>query len=590
MIEPHVSLAFAMQSSPGAYVALLGAGMSAAAGVPAAWEIQNDLISKLAAARGVQIADPIEWYRATYDANPSYDTLLNALAPTPELRRALLRTYFERSEDDPPGSKQPTEAHHALARLVVAGHVRIILTTNFDHLVETALRAAGVEPVVASSASDLQGLAPLHTLSCLVVHLHGDYVRSETMLNTPEELSSYEPEVDALLDRVFDEYGLLITGWSAHYDVALRDAWSRARSRRFTSFWVDPYPLSEVASDLAVRRAATVVTGTADAFLTQSVDAVYAITEAGTRHPTTAAAAVSVTKRLLATEQSPIRAHDLLRAELARVEASEVRRTSVWDLSAPDLEPEYHRRISRAIADTEVAAALVATLAYWGDPTRDTWWVHELEHLAVVPRVGGSAALIGAAASPATLLFYAAGTAAAAAGRWELVVSLLKEPHAHDLFKGEPRPIADLLEPGRTLAGQAGSRTVFDFVISTCREHLGLSEAAVQEAWERFAYLDIVIAETRLAHHRALDPYIRVTDLRDREYAPVPTTWLQRARDASESWTQFALSRTVDEAVERADEQLTHAANRVTTRRLMASGGVGFMPSGTWLPADFENP
>lgn len=579
-IEPHLALAFAMHSAPGAYAAVLGAGTSKAAGIPAAWEVQQDLLSKLAAAQGASPKDPFAWYRERYEADASYDGLLDALARTPDTRQQLLRRYFEPDPDDLERARQPTAAHHALARLVSQGRIRIILTTNFDHLVESALRAAGIEPVVASSPADLAGLAPLHTMTCLVVHLHGDYVRSDTMMNTPDELRTYPEQLNAFLDRVFDEYGLIIAGWSANYDVALREAWSRAPNRRFASFWVDPYPLSDVAEDLATRRAAVIVRDEADNFLTQAAEAVESITDAGTRHPATAAAAVSLTKRLLATETTPIRAHDLIRAELTEVETSQVLNPHTWD--SPNLEAEHAQRLAVILAQTETAAALVATLAYWGSSDTDNWWLHDIENLAVHPRVSGSTALIRLAMAPATLLFYTAGTAAAAAQRWELVTCLLTDLHATDIFSNTTTNIADIIEPNRTL-GVDGARATYDFVSRLCHEHLSLNPTAARDAWERFAYLDLVAGHTRNRHRRGVGAFIRVTDLDRGEYLPVPTVWAHRLLDDPRvSWIRnLGTTDVLEKAIDATDTALHNLADKAAWRH-----GGGVMPSGTWLPAD----
>jgi hypothetical protein len=61
-VEPHVKLAFALRAIPGGYAVLLGAGASVAAGVPAAWDVQRNLIERVAAAEGVEgIGDPFAW-------------------------------------------------------------------------------------------------------------------------------------------------------------------------------------------------------------------------------------------------------------------------------------------------------------------------------------------------------------------------------------------------------------------------------------------------------------------------------------------------------------------------------------------------
>jgi len=51
-VEPELTLAVALNSSPGCYAILLGAGVSIAADVPSAWGVQQAMIAKLAAGRG----------------------------------------------------------------------------------------------------------------------------------------------------------------------------------------------------------------------------------------------------------------------------------------------------------------------------------------------------------------------------------------------------------------------------------------------------------------------------------------------------------------------------------------------------------
>lgn len=123
-----------------------------------------------------------------------------------------------------------------MARLVRSGHVRVIVTTNFDRLIENALREEGVEPTVVSSVDTLKGAEPLSHSSCYVFKVHGDY-KDTRILNTEVELDGYPEEFDRLLDRIFDEYGLVICGWSGEWDHALRNAITRAPNRRYPLFW-----------------------------------------------------------------------------------------------------------------------------------------------------------------------------------------------------------------------------------------------------------------------------------------------------------------------------------------------------------------
>ena len=126
----------------------------------------------------------------------------------------MLQTYFEPTEDERrEGGKLPTKAHRGIAELVVRGYVRVIVTTNFARLLEQALTDLGVQPSVISNADAATGAMPLAHSRCTVIEVHGDYL-DPRFRNTEEELRSYEPAIDRLLDQVFDEYGLIICGWS----------------------------------------------------------------------------------------------------------------------------------------------------------------------------------------------------------------------------------------------------------------------------------------------------------------------------------------------------------------------------------------
>lgn len=225
-VDPRVALATSLHASPGVYALLVGSGLSSAAGIRTGWQVTKDIVRRIACAEGVPDQelsdDPACWWIEQGRAELRYDTLLEAVAPSAAARQSLLRSYF----DPPPGEGGPivpTQAHHAIARLCASGLVRIVLTTNFDRLLERALEEAGAAPQVIATVDDVKGMTPLPHARTTVVKLSGDYAKLD-MRNTPAELAQYPPELRALLDRALDEYGLLLTGWSDEYDRALADA------------------------------------------------------------------------------------------------------------------------------------------------------------------------------------------------------------------------------------------------------------------------------------------------------------------------------------------------------------------------------
>ncbi len=275
MISPTESLAFSMHANPGVYALLVGSGVSRNAKIPTGWEITLDLIHKLAALRK-ETPDPDaeQWYRNTFGKEPDYSDLLDDLCKTPAERQQLLRDYIEPSPDErDEGIKQPTTAHRAIAALAENRLIRVVVTTNFDRLIETALEDAGVTPTVLSTRDQVQGALPLIHTRCCVVKLHGDYLDTR-IRNTQAELDSYDAEFNELLDRIFDEFGLIVCGWSAKWDGALCNALSRASSRRFTTYWATHGELTDPAGRLVnQRRAGLIPINDADEFFRVSSNA-----------------------------------------------------------------------------------------------------------------------------------------------------------------------------------------------------------------------------------------------------------------------------------------------------------------------------
>ena len=252
-------LAFGLSQADGAYAVLLGSGISRAAGIPTGWEIAVDLVSQIAKLRGEDTqGDPLGWYQRRFGRPVNYSDLVESLASTQAERSRLLSRYIEPdAEDIREGRKRPTLAHKAIATLVKHGCIRLIITTNIDRLMETALAAEQIHPVIISSPDDLAGMVPLSHSSgeCLVIKLHGDYkdIRS---LNTASELERYPESIDRLLDRIITEFGMIVCGWSAQWDVALCDAVKRSNSGTYSWFWAEHGATSEAAEELIAHQGA----------------------------------------------------------------------------------------------------------------------------------------------------------------------------------------------------------------------------------------------------------------------------------------------------------------------------------------------
>lgn len=431
MIDPLTSLAFSMHSNKGVYALLLGSGISRAARIPTGWEITLELVRKVAAMRDADCEpDPAAWYTATIGKAPDYSELLDALAKTAAERQQLLKAYWEPTDKErDEGAKLPTRAHRAIAELVKRGYIRVILTTNFDRLLEAALQDAGIQPTVLSSADHVAGALPLIHTACTIVKLHGDYLDTR-IRNTPQELAAYPKEFDRLLDRVLDEFGLIVAGWSAEWDEALRAAITRAPSRRFTTYWSTKGRPTEKAAALIAHRQGQVIENTAaDEFFGSLESKVRALEEFARPHPLSTEAAVGAFKTYLSEPKYRILLDDLIREEIKRARTVVTANFSATEKPTGDLMLARLRRYEAAMT-TPIRLGFIA--GRWSDEEQIRPWLSGLAALAQPLEVGGYELLLAFGKFPAALLFYCIGLGAVAGRNWKTLQLLFRSNIVHE--------------------------------------------------------------------------------------------------------------------------------------------------------------
>jgi hypothetical protein len=521
VIEPILTLAISVHSNPGVYALLLGSGLSRPAGIPTGWDVVLDLVRKVALLAGEDCEPgPASWYQSKYGEEPDYSKLLDQLAKSPPERQQLLRSYFEPDEDErEQGLKLPTVAHRAIAELVTKGYVRVIVTTNFDRLMEQALEAVGVTPTVISSADQVSGALPLAHTSCTVIKVHGDYVDTR-IKNTPDELAVYDPLMDGLLDRVFDEYGLIVCGWSAQWDPALRAAIERAPNRRFTTFWAARGKVTgEAAGLLQQRRAEPIQIESADSFFQDLTEKVLSLEQISLRHPLSTHVAVATLKRYLPDTRQRIRARDLLMEEANRLhESLNVPRFQVEGHGVSYKRPEVATRVKAYEALTSSLCGMIATGCYWGDESHEDFWRQCLERIADHGgSAGGYTVLINLRLYPALLLMYAGGIAATAAMKYGNLAALLVRSTAREMRHLNIRPAALALDPEEVFEPEQAwhmlgrerrpHTPVSDYLHLTLRETLRdllPRDAEYTQCFDRFEVLLALIAgdlNKRITHY-----------------------------------------------------------------------------------------
>ena len=360
-------ISFSVFENKGVFAVLLGSGLSRSAEIPTGWEITLDLVRRVAIAQGVaDQSDWAKWYATTTGKEPNYSDLLEEIASTPDERRSILHSYIEPTDDErAQGKKVPTPAHHAIAALVRAGFIRVIITTNFDRLMENALREQGIEPTIVASEDALKGAEPLTHSQCYLVKLHGDY-KDARILNTDSELNTYPPSYEQLLDRIFDEHGLIVCGWSGEWDHALRAVFLRTPNRRYPVYWALRGEAGEGAQDLIRHRAAKPIDiNGADDFFQGLHQRVETLTQSQRQNPLSMDLLISSTKRYLSKPEYRIRLDDLIAQEvggaIVKLDSADLSTGTQWSAQ------EIQRRVQVYQTVVEPLARMVSVLGRWGN-------------------------------------------------------------------------------------------------------------------------------------------------------------------------------------------------------------------------------
>ncbi len=384
------SLAFSIFSNKGTYALLLGAGISRPSGIPSGWDIVLDLLRKLAVQnREKDITDYEEWYHIKYGKLVDYSTLLGELVQTPTERVNLMKPYFEPTDEERESHmKEPTKAHRAIARMAKKGYIKVVLTTNFDRLLEKALNEEGITPQVICHEDDIDGAIPLVHSSFTIIKVNGDYIDCR-FRNTAEELDSYPSKLKNYLWQIFSEFGLITCGWSATWDKGLVDIIRSIDNRRYASYYTYVGNYSNALKDLADFRRAELCTITdADTFFSELSERISALEKCNSEHPLNKDIIIARTKKYLSSNQGHILFADLVEAEGTRA-YNRIMQNAEYDfILNQDIFKQYITLHTQAI-DTLIPVSILTV--QWGKPKHFEEITDTLKKLAMNPmQVGGS--------------------------------------------------------------------------------------------------------------------------------------------------------------------------------------------------------
>jgi hypothetical protein len=422
-----ISSAYTTFINKGAFALLLGSGISRKAGIPTGWDVTLNLVQQIALLHKETISTtPEEWYVNRFKEDLDYSKLLEKLTTTQEERINLLKPFIEPTEDEfNEGLKRPTKAHEQIAQLVRLGYIKVILTTNFDRLIENALKDIGIEPTIISNPRHIENSIPLIHSNITVIKINGDYLDTG-FLNLKSELEEYDPDLEKLMNTVFENFGLITCGWSAKWDIALVNSLKSSNKFRFSNFFTHLNEPEIELSDLAeFRKGHLIPISNADNFFSELYEDILALETNNHQHPLSPKIALARLKKYVVKEEHIISIHELL----SNISDEALSGIGSVPFPNPDM-AGMNKVMNLYLQHLETLSLLLAEGVYWAKSYHDKIWVDIVKKTGNIDheqnRTGSYAVWSDIQYLPCLISRYIVGVAAVSSKNFNLLNSLLK--------------------------------------------------------------------------------------------------------------------------------------------------------------------
>ncbi len=236
-INPIFSLAVNLAAKPKTFVLFCGAGVSKDAGIPTGWDVVLDTVRKIYMQKHEGRTVSQEQLESWYLSDPKlkdmkYSQILHLLFPSMEQKRTYLKQFFD--------GKEPGEIHNLIAKLVLDGLIRFIITTNFDNLMEKALNNSGLEDrytVISTNDQAKNSDSWDKVDTCRIYKLHGDIIQGR-IRNSVRELGSLDRSIKKDFQEIIDRHGVIVLGYSGgEYDKGVMDCFRKREYHRYPIYW-----------------------------------------------------------------------------------------------------------------------------------------------------------------------------------------------------------------------------------------------------------------------------------------------------------------------------------------------------------------
>lgn len=273
-------------------------------------------------------------------------------------------------------------------------------------------------------------MKPLAHADCTILKIHGDY-RDTRFKNITDELESYSTNLSVLLQQIFDDYGLIISGWSAEWDTALRDTIKSVKGRRYSWYWHSfCETINEKAEELINFRGANLIidSGGADHFFREIKETVFNISKLKKVNPENTQVKIKRLKDYIQNgNESAIR--DLFTSE-SRDVINKINKFDSNQEATIELMKQWVEEIKVIVKPICVLSSI---LAFYGKGDyQERLLIETLERFTSIKNSDGRVSLLGLKQLPLQAVFYSMGVSLTMRRKYKLLDEIMMKPKVRD--------------------------------------------------------------------------------------------------------------------------------------------------------------
>jgi tetratricopeptide (TPR) repeat protein len=206
---------------------LLGAGASVSSGIPTGWELAKRWNEEIKEVLDGQ--EKAKWMEdiPDKDVGEHYPRIYEKRFQThPTLGYEELKWLME--------GKEPGLAYIILAQILTKETHRFVITTNFDYLIEDAIRMYTFQRPFIAGHEALAGFISLRTQKPTIIKVHRDLAMGP--MNTTNEINKLKEEWKQTLAPLLQQFHLLVIGYGGN-DGSLMDYLKERKNERLPLYW-----------------------------------------------------------------------------------------------------------------------------------------------------------------------------------------------------------------------------------------------------------------------------------------------------------------------------------------------------------------